>query len=66
MTDHESSPEHHTAMTVNALISAITELGHLVETDPQILSGDCADLMLAQHELARLVQKIVTKVGVAA
>ena len=66
MADHETSPEHRAAMTVTTLTNAVVELGHLADTDPQILSGDCADLMLAQQELARVVQSLVTKVGVAA
>lgn len=66
MTNHENSPEHCAAMTVTALTNAIVELGRLAETDPQILSGDCADLMLAAHRLEKINQKLVSKVGVTA
>lgn len=66
MTDHENSLEHRAGMTVTALTNAIVELGNLVESNPAILSGDCADLMLAAHRLEKINQKLVSKVGVTA
>lgn len=60
--------EFEVGMTTTALMNAVSELDKLASDPAAVphLALDCADLMLAQHQLARVIQKLVSKVGVAA